>query len=167
MCEDEWIEDQREHQSIDRAPEMGGVADVVHVALGRPPAIQQIERREDVAVQCPGKAQDAHQAGDGYEDDGCHLSKLKKRRQCITVGGWPLHVVAGVFGQVADVGADFLVKDGFLPLIGRDFLIADGNVFFRGFEVLFGKERKVLDKGFHFLLGEVLGVAFYVDVRHN
>mgnify|MGYP006873067899 CR=1 FL=1 len=49
MCEDGRIAHQREHQSIDRAPEVGGMADVVHVALGRPPAIQQVQRCKDVS----------------------------------------------------------------------------------------------------------------------
>jgi len=36
-------------EAIDGAPEMGSVADVVGIALGHIPAIEQVERREDVA----------------------------------------------------------------------------------------------------------------------
>ena len=46
--EDIRAADQREEEAVDGSPEVGGVADVVHVAPGHVPAVQQIQRREDI-----------------------------------------------------------------------------------------------------------------------
>jgi len=45
-------------EAIDGAPEMGSVADVVGIALGHIPAIEQVERREDVAGHGDGNQVD-------------------------------------------------------------------------------------------------------------
>ena len=49
MLEDVGTADQREEEAVDGAPEVGSVADVVHVAFGHVPAVQKVQRRKDVA----------------------------------------------------------------------------------------------------------------------
>ena len=49
MPEDFRTQDEREHQAIDGAPEVGGVADVIGVAPGHVPAVEQIQGCKNVS----------------------------------------------------------------------------------------------------------------------
>ena len=58
MTQDRWLAKQRENEAIDRTPEVGGVADVVHIPLGHVPAIEQVQRSEDIARNRDGNHED-------------------------------------------------------------------------------------------------------------
>ena len=78
MLEDARAADQREEEAIDRAPEVGGMADVVHVALSHVPAVQKIQRCEDIPRDRNGNKVDidAHLGlkEDGRKEDGRNRS---------------------------------------------------------------------------------------------
>ena len=67
--EDGRFAQQRKDQTVNRAPEVGSMADVVHVPPGHVPAVQQVQRSEDV----PGYRNRDH------EDVETHL-RLEKDR---------------------------------------------------------------------------------------
>ena len=58
MLEDVGAAGQRKEEAVDGAPEVGGVADVVHVALGHIPAVKEVKRCEDVARNRDGNEVD-------------------------------------------------------------------------------------------------------------
>ncbi len=58
MVEDGGAADEGEGQAVEGAPEVGGVAYVVHIALGHIPAVKQVERGEDVAGDGDGNQVD-------------------------------------------------------------------------------------------------------------
>lgn len=49
MREDGGSAQEREEQSVYGAPEVGGMADVIHIAAGHVPAVQQVKRGENIA----------------------------------------------------------------------------------------------------------------------
>ena len=49
MEEDGGAAGEGEEEAVDGAPEVGGVADVVDVAFSHVPAVEQVQRRKDVA----------------------------------------------------------------------------------------------------------------------
>ena len=69
MVEDGGTADEGEGKAVEGAPEVGGVAYVVHIALGHIPAVKQIERGEDVAGDGDGNQVNVY-AHLGLEQDG-------------------------------------------------------------------------------------------------
>ena len=61
--------DEGEGKAVEGAPEVSGVAYVVHIALGHIPAVKQVERGEDVAGDGDGNQVDVD-AHLGLEQDG-------------------------------------------------------------------------------------------------
>ena len=70
MSKDHRLTDDRKQEPVDGSPEMGGMADVVQVAPGHVPAVEQIERREDVAGDRNGNQVDVN-AHLRLEEDRC------------------------------------------------------------------------------------------------
>ena len=68
MVKDGGAEDEGEGQAVEGAPEVGGVAYVVHIALGHIPAIKKVERGEDIAGDRDGNQVDVD-AHLGFEED--------------------------------------------------------------------------------------------------
>ena len=70
MAEDRRLAEKREYQAVDCTPEMGGVADVVHVPPGHVPAVKQVQGSEDI----PRDGDGYHEYVDSHlrlEEDGC------------------------------------------------------------------------------------------------
>ena len=88
-------QDEGEEEAVDGTPEVGGVSDVVGAAPGHVPAVEQVERREDVARYGDGNQVDINAHGgleeDAGEEDGRH-------------GAGRAHgVVAGVVAELHEV----------------------------------------------------------------
>ena len=88
-------EEEREDEAVDGTPEVGGVADVVGAAAGHVPAVEQVERSEDVSRHGDGNQVDIDSHGrleeDAGEEDGRHGA------------GCAHGVVAGVVAELDEV----------------------------------------------------------------
>ena len=58
--EDVGTKGQRKEETINGAPEVGGVADIIGIALGHIPAVEQVKRCEDVTGNRDGNQVDVN-----------------------------------------------------------------------------------------------------------
>ena len=97
MVEDVRPADKREQEPIDGAPEVGRMSNVVHVPFRHVPAVQEVQRRKDIAGDRDGNQIDVNPhlrlEQDGSEQDGRNRSRGAHRT---------VSIVVPVFDEVAD-----------------------------------------------------------------
>ena len=95
MREDVGTADEGEDKAVDRAPEVGRMTDIVDVAPGHIPAVEQVERGEDVARDRYGDEKDVY-AHPGFEEDRCEQDGRHRARS-------PYRIVIDIIPELEEV----------------------------------------------------------------